>query len=33
MRYGRDLGELPGLIWGGVFLVILELVARRRDAA
>jgi hypothetical protein len=33
MRYGRDLGELPGLIWGGVLLVILELVARRRDAA
>ena len=33
MQYGRDLGELPGLIWGGVFLVILELVARRREAA
>ncbi len=33
MQYGRDLGELPGLIWGGVFLVILELVARCREAA
>ena len=33
MQYGRDLGELPGLIWGGVFMVILELVARRREAA
>jgi len=26
IRYGRDLNELPGLIWGGVFLVGLELV-------
>jgi hypothetical protein len=32
MQYGRDLRELPGLIWGGVLLVVLELVARRRDA-
>jgi hypothetical protein len=32
MQYGRDLRELPGLIWGGVLLVALELVARRRDA-
>src|SRR6266699_3902209 len=30
---GRELGELPGLIWGGVLLVVLELVARRREAA
>ena len=33
MQYGRDLGQLPGLIWGGVLLVVLELVARRREAA
>ena len=33
MQYGRDLRELPGLIWGGVLLVVLELVARRREAA
>jgi len=32
IHYGRDLGELPGLIWGGVFLVILNSVARRHDA-
>ncbi|HTD69502.1 MAG TPA: hypothetical protein VK647_03545 [Gemmatimonadales bacterium] len=32
MNLGRDLRELPGLIWGGVLLVALELVARRRDA-
>lgn len=32
IRYGRELGDLPGLLWGGVFLVVLELVARRRDA-
>ena len=32
MQYGRDLRELPGLIWGGVLLVVLELVARRHDA-
>jgi ABC-type Co2+ transport system permease subunit len=32
MQYGRDLRELPGLVWGGVFLVALELVARRHDA-
>ena len=32
MKYGRDLGDLPGLLWGGVFLVALELVSRRRDA-
>jgi hypothetical protein len=31
MQYGRDPQELPGLIWGGVFLVALEFVARRRD--
>jgi hypothetical protein len=33
MRYGRELGDLPGLLWGGVFLVVFELVARRRDDA
>src|SRR5437667_6265554 len=33
IRFGRELGELPGLIWGGVLLVVLELVARRREAA
>jgi hypothetical protein len=31
IRYGRELAELPGLLWGGVFLVVLELVARRRE--
>lgn len=31
IRFGRDLADLPGLIWGGVLLVILELVARRRE--
>ena len=35
IRFGRDLNELPGLLWGGVFLVVLELVmnivARRQD--
>ena len=33
MQYGRDLRELPGLIWGGVLLVVLEFVGRRREAA
>jgi len=36
IRYGRDPGELPGLIWGGAFLIVLELVmnrvTRRQDA-
>jgi hypothetical protein len=36
VRYGRAPGELPGLVWGGVFLVLLELVmnrvVRRHDA-
>ena len=36
IRFGRDLSELPGLVWGGVLLVALELVmnsvARRSDA-
>jgi hypothetical protein len=32
MQYGRDLRELPGLMWGGVFLVVLEFVGRRHDA-
>jgi hypothetical protein len=31
MNLGRDLRELPGLIWGGVFLVLLEFVTRRHD--
>jgi ABC-type Co2+ transport system permease subunit len=32
MHYGRDLRQLPALLWGGVFLVVYELVARRHDA-
>ena len=32
MHYGRDLRDLPGLVWGGVFLVLLNGVARRHDA-
>lgn len=36
IKYGRDLNELPGLIWGGVFLVVylpvMNSVARRYDA-
>lgn len=36
IRSGRELNELPGLIWGGVFLVTYELVmsrvTRRTDA-
>jgi len=26
VHYGRNLAELPGLLWGGVFLIALELV-------
>ena len=26
LQYRRDLADLPGLLWGGVFLVALELV-------
>ena len=26
LRYGRDLNDLPGLVWGGVFFIGLELV-------
>ena len=26
LQYRRDLGDLPGLMWGGVFLVVLELL-------
>ncbi len=33
IRYGRELGELPGILWGGVFLIVFQLVARRRDDA
>ncbi|PYO97260.1 MAG: hypothetical protein DMD60_07620 [Gemmatimonadetes bacterium] len=29
MQLGRDLRDLPGLMWGGVLLVVLELVARK----
>jgi len=36
VRLGRDLSDLPALVWGGVFLVVLELVmngvTRRQDA-
>ena len=28
-HYGRDLSELPGIVWGGVFLIVLELVMNR----
>ena len=35
IKFGRELNDLPGLIWGGVFLVIYELVmnslTRRQD--
>ena len=27
LRYGRDLTDLPGLLWGGVFFIGLELAA------
>ena len=33
IRFGRELGDLPSLLWGGVFLVVFELVARQRDDA
>jgi hypothetical protein len=32
MRYGRDLSDLPALGWGGVVLVVLELVTRKQSA-
>ncbi len=36
IRYGRDPAELPTLVWGGVFLIVLQVVmnavARRNDA-
>ena len=36
IKYGRDLNDLPGILWGGVFFVVFELVlngvARRHDA-
>lgn len=36
IKDGRDISDLPGLVWGGVFLIVLELVmnsvARRYDA-
>ncbi len=25
IRYGRDLADLPGLVWGGLFFIALEL--------
>jgi len=35
IKLGRDLSDLPGLLWGGVFLIVLELVmnsvTRRHD--
>ena len=37
LRFGRDLGELTGLVWGGVLLVVLQPLmnraAGRGDAA
>lgn len=30
MAMGRDLRELPGMVWGGVFLVVYELIARQK---
>jgi len=33
MNLGRDLRDLPGLVWGGVLLVVLELVARKPGAS
>lgn len=37
IKYGRDLNELPGLVWGGVFLVIWQPLfnsfTRRQNAA
>ena len=29
IQFGRDLRDLPGLMWGGVLLVVLELVTRK----
>jgi hypothetical protein len=29
IQYGRDLADLPGLVWGGVLLVVLQLVVPR----
>ncbi|HYT03392.1 MAG TPA: hypothetical protein VEM13_00765 [Gemmatimonadales bacterium] len=29
VRFGRDLNQLPALLWGGVFLVVLELIMNR----
>jgi len=26
LRYGRDVNDLPGVVWGGVFFIGLELV-------
>jgi hypothetical protein len=31
IHFGRDLADLPGLVWGGVLLVVLELVTRRQN--
>src|SRR2546427_7786111 len=31
IRYGRDLNDLPGLVWGGAFLVVLELIMSAVD--
>ncbi|HYK83323.1 MAG TPA: hypothetical protein VEU55_09285 [Gemmatimonadales bacterium] len=32
MKVGRDLNDLPGLAWGGVFLLALEPVMKRAAA-
>jgi hypothetical protein len=29
LKFGRDLGELPGLVWGGVLLVVLQPLMNR----
>ncbi len=29
IRYGRDLAELPGLVWGGVLLLALQPILNR----
>lgn len=37
IMYGRDLNDLPGLVWGGVFLIMLQLamgiITGRQSAA
>lgn len=31
IKYGRDVQELPGLVWGGVAFVVAEVVLHLRD--